>query len=135
MLVLEVRIWGFFCEGDRTFTVMDSIQGIDLSIQLLSEYIYCNQCNTIKSTKLCPHGKHYHISYDSKNFFEMLKIGLMPPEVFIRKEVSAMILAHLFPERVKKLNKLYSDLVSQEGVVEENEKRFYENLSRLYHVK
>lgn len=126
---------GIFCEGDRTFTIMDSIQGIDLSIQLLSEYIYCNQCNTIRSTKICPHGKHHHISYDSRNFFEMLKLGLMPPEVFIRKEVSAMILTHLFPERVKKLNKLYSDLVSQEGVVEENEKKFYENLSRLYHVK
>lgn len=126
---------GIFCEGDRTFTIMDSIQGIDLSIQLLSEYIYCNQCNTIRSTKICPHGKHHHISYDSKNFFEMLKLGLMPPEVFIRKEVSAMILTHLFPDRAKKLNKLYSDLVSQEGVVEENEKKFYENLSRLYHVK
>lgn len=126
---------GIFCEGDRTFTIMDSIQGIDLSIQLLSEYIYCNQCNTIRSTKICPHGKHHHISYDSRNFFEMLKLGLMPPEVFIRKEVSAMILTHLFPDRAKKLNKLYSDLVSQEGVVEENEKKFYENLSRLYHVK
>lgn len=126
---------GIFCEGDRTFTIMDSIQGIDLSIQLLSEYIYCNQCNTIKSTKICPHGKHHHISYDSRNFFEMLKLGLMPPEVFIRKEVSAMILTYLFPDRVRKLNKLYSDLVSQEGVVEENEKKFYENLSGLYHVK
>lgn len=126
---------GIFCEGDRTFTIMDSIQGIDLSIQLLSEYIYCNQCNTIRSTKICPHGKHHHISYDSRNLFEMLKMGLMPPEIFIRKEVSAMILTHLFPDRAKKLNKLYSDLVTQEGVVVENEKRFYENLSRLYHVR
>lgn len=126
---------GIFCEGDRTFTIMDSIQGIDLSIQLLSEYIFCNQCNTIRSTKICPHGKHHHISYDSRNLFEMLKLGIMPPEVFIRKEVSAMILAHLFPSRIKNLNKLYSDLVSQEGVVEESERRFYENLSGLYHVR
>lgn len=124
-----------FVEGDRTCTVMDQIQGVDINIHLLSEYVYCKICNTIKSTKICPHGKHHHISYDSKNFFEMLKFGLMPPEVFMRKEISSMILTHLFPGRTKKLNKLYSDLVSHEGIVEDKEENFYESLSRLYHVK
>ncbi|WP_034583406.1 hypothetical protein [Helicobacter pametensis] len=124
-----------FVEGDRTCTIIDSIQGVDLSIQLMSEYVYCKMCNTIKSTKICPHGKHQHISYDSKNFFEMLKLGLMPPEIFMRKEVSAMILTYLFPNQARRLNKLYSDLITHEGIVHDEEENFYEALSRLYHVK
>lgn len=124
-----------FYEGDRAHTIMDSMQGIDIEIKLVSEYIYCNICNTIKNSKICPHGKHHHISYDSRNLFELLKLGIMPPEVFIRKEVSAMILSHLFPNQLKNLNKLYYDLVSQNGIVEDEEEKFYERLSKLYHVK
>ena len=124
-----------FFRGDCTHTIMDSVQGLDLRVHILSEYIYCNICNTIKSTEICPHGKHYHISYDSKNFFEMFQFGLIPPEIFMRKEVSAMILAHLFPGRVKKFNKLYSDLMSEDGIMQTKEEKFYENLLRLYHVK
>lgn len=124
-----------FVEGDRTYTIVNKIRGVDLSIQLLSEYVYCKICNTIKSTKICPHGAHHHISYDSKNFFEMLKLGLMPPEVFMRKEISAMILTYLFPNRTRRLNKLYSDLVSHEGIVHDEEENFYKTLCELYHVK
>ena len=124
-----------FYEGNQICTIMDNIQGIKLDIKLLSEYIYCDICNTIKNTKICPHGTHHHIAYNSKNFFELLKMGIMPPEVFIRKEVSAMILAHLFPNQPKKLNKLYYDLISQNGLIQESDERFYERLSYLYHVK
>lgn len=126
---------GTFFKGDCTHTIMDSVQGLELCIHVLSEYIYCNVCNTIKSTRTCPHGKHCHISYDSKNFFEMFRFGLIPPELFVRKEVSAMILTSLFPGRVKSFNKLYSDLMSKDGIMQTEEEKFYENLLRLYHVK
>ena len=124
-----------FYEGNQICTIMDKIQGIKLDIKLLSEYIYCNTCNTIKNTKICPHGPHHHIAYSSRNFFELLKMGIMPPEVFIRKEVSAMILTHLFPNQPKKLNKLYQDLMTQNGLIEEGDEKFYERLSQLCHVK
>lgn len=124
-----------FYEGSQIYTIMDKIQGIKLDIKLLSEYIYCDTCNTIKNTKICPHGPHHHIAYSSRNFFELLKMGVMPPEVFIRKEVSAMILAHLFPNQPKKLNKLYQDLVTQNGLIQEGDEKFYERLSQLCHVK
>ena len=62
-------------------------------------------------------------------------MGIMPPEVFIRREVSAMILAHLFPNQPKKLNKLYQDLMTQNGLIQEGDEKFYERLSYLYHVK
>ncbi|RDU68819.1 sulfate adenylyltransferase [Helicobacter cholecystus] len=124
-----------FYEGNQICTIMDQIQGINLDIKLLSEYIYCDTCNTIKNTKICPHGPHHHIAYSSKNFFELLKMGIMPPEVFIRKEVSAMILAYLFPNQLKKLNKLYQDLMIQNGLIQEEDEKFYERLSELCHVK
>ncbi|ANV98622.1 hypothetical protein BBW65_07345 [Helicobacter enhydrae] len=125
-----------FYEGDRTHTILDSIQGVEIAKHLVSEYIYCDTCNNIKSTKICPHGTHHHISYDSRDFFELLKLGVMPPEVFIRKEVSASILAHLFPSQAKKLDKLYYDLISSKGIIEEgSDENFYINLSRLYRVK
>lgn len=124
-----------FYEGNQICTVMDNIVGIDIDIKLLSEYIYCDVCNTIKNTKICPHGPHHHIAYSSRNFFELLKMGIMPPEVFMRKEVSAMILSHLFPNQPKKLNRLYQDLVTQHGLIQEGEEKFYERLSELYHVK
>lgn len=124
-----------FYEGNQICTIMDKIQGIKLDIKLLSEYIYCDTCNTIKNTKICPHGPHHHIAYSSKNFFELLKMGIMPPEVFIRKEISAMILTHLFPNQPKKLNKLYQDLMTQNGLIEEGDEKFYERLSQLCHVK
>ena len=64
---------------------------------------------------------------------ELLKLGLLPPAVLMRKEISAFILSQLFPKRFKNLEKLYYDLLPVPGLLEEHtEKDFYIELMKLY---
>jgi len=57
----------------------------------------------------------------------------MPPAVLIRKEISAMILAHLFPNRFENLEKIYYDLMPGSGLLEsQSEEDFYIKLMKLY---
>jgi sulfate adenylyltransferase len=51
----------------------------------------------------------------------------------MRKEISAFILAKMFPNRIKNLGKLYYDTFPVEGLLKEhNEKDFYLELMKLY---
>jgi sulfate adenylyltransferase len=85
------------------------------------------------STNSCPHGSHHHISYHSDSIFELLKTGLMPPTILMRKEISAKFLAHLFPNRFKNLEKLFYDISPTKGLIEEStDEEFYIALMKLY---
>ena len=57
----------------------------------------------------------------------------MPPSIFMRKEISAMILSELFPNRFENLQKIYNELFPNDGILEpHDEKEFYEELMNLY---
>ena len=85
------------------------------------------------STKTCPHGKHHHISYHSPSILEILKSGLLPPAVLVRKEISAILLSELFKNRFEDLGKLYDAIMPNSGLLEEHdEKDFYIKLLQLY---
>jgi sulfate adenylyltransferase len=107
---------------------------LGIEIEVVQEYVYCNICKTIVSTKSCPHGSHHHISYHSDSIFELIKTGLLPPPILMRKEISAKILAHLFPNRFKNLEKLFYDIAPSKGLIEEQrgEEQFYISLMKLY---
>jgi sulfate adenylyltransferase len=124
---------GIYYEADHIKSIFDSMElGID--IEMVQEYVYCNVCKTIVSTKSCPHGSHHHISYHSDSLFELIKTGLLPPPILMRKEISAKILAHLFPNRFKNLEKLFYDITPSHGFIEEQkgEEQFYISLMKLY---
>ena len=124
---------GMYYEQNSNKSVIDRLTDLRIEIDIASEYVYCNECKTLVSTKTCPHGQHHHISYHSDSILELIKLGLLPPAVLMRKEIAAIILSRLFPDRFKNLEKLYYDIMPVNGLLEEHtEKDFYQELMKLY---
>lgn len=124
---------GMFYDSNANKSIVDMVQGIDLEVKIASEYVYCDKCRTLVSKNTCPHGQHHQIPYHADSILELLELGLLPPAVLIRKEISAYMLSKLYPNRFKNLEKLYYDLLPVEGLLEEHtEKDFYLELMKLY---
>ncbi|MBU0720298.1 sulfate adenylyltransferase [bacterium] len=124
---------GMFYDCNSNKSIIDKVVGIDIEIQIASEYVYCDKCRTLVSKNTCPHGQHHQISYHADSILELLQLGLLPPAVLIRKEISAFILSKILPKRFKNLEKLYYDILPVEGLLEEHtEKDFYLELMKLY---
>lgn len=124
---------GMYYDHNSNKSILDRLVGIDIEVGIASEYVYCNQCKTLVSIQTCPHGHHHHISYHSESILELMRQGLLPPAVLVRKEISSMIVASLYPNRFKNLAKLYYDIMPVNGLLEEHtEKDFYVELMRLY---
>ena len=99
----------------------------------MPELVYCNQCRTIVSIKTCPHGQHHHIKYKSDTLKELLFSGILPPAILMRKEISAMILSTLFPNRFENFQKICNDLFPNVGLLEDRTQNdFYLDLMSLY---
>ncbi len=123
---------GIHYEADHLKSIFDSMD-LGIEVETINEYVYCNLCKTIVSINSCPHGSHHHISYHSDSIYELLKTGLIPPTILMRKEISAKYLASLFPNRFKNLQKLYYDITPNKGLIENSsEEDFYIALMKLY---
>lgn len=124
---------GLYYEHQKASTLFDQFKIDGIDVETVSEMVYCDMCKTLVSVNTCPHGHHHHISYHSDAMLELLNVGIIPPAVLMRTEVSAMILDHKFPKRFKNLSKLFYDLVPNTGVIEEHtQKDMYIALMRLY---
>lgn len=124
---------GMFYDCNSNKSIIDKVIGIDIEISVASEYVYCDKCTTLVSKNTCPHGQHHQISYHSNSILELLELGILPPTILMRKEISAVILSKLHPNRFKNLEKLYYDILPTEGLLEEHtENDFYLELMKLY---
>lgn len=124
---------GMFYDSNSNKSIIDEMVGTDIEITVASEFVYCDKCTTLVSKSTCPHGQHHQISYHADSILELLELGMLPPTMLIRKEISAFILEKLFPNRFKNLEKLYYDLLPVSGLLEEHtEKDFYVKLMKLY---
>jgi sulfate adenylyltransferase len=124
---------GMHYDKQKSQTILNELIGIDIKTQMVSEFVYCNECKTLVTTGTCPHGAHHHISYHAQSILELLKVGLLPPAVLVRKELSAMILSTIFPNRFKNISVLYNDLIPNNGIIEDvSEEDFYKKLMKLY---
>ena len=124
---------GMFYDCNSNKSIVDKVVGIDIDIKISSEFVYCNECTTLVSKETCPHGQHHQISYHADSILELLELGLLPPAVLIRKEISAFLLSKMLPNRFKHLEKLYYDILPAGGLLEEHtEKDFYLELMKLY---
>ncbi|NLC27429.1 MAG: sulfate adenylyltransferase, partial [Campylobacteraceae bacterium] len=104
-----------------------------LEIIILPEFVYCNSCKTLVSTKTCPHGQHHHIRYHSSSLKSLLREGILPPAILMRKDISAIILSEFFPNRFKNIQHIYDDIFPNAGLLESHdEKDFYLELMNLY---
>ena len=124
---------GLYYDKNSVKSIFDKLKGITIDIETVSEFVYCNECKTLVSTNTCPHGTHHHISYHADSILELLRLGILPPAVLVRKEISAIILSELFPNRFSNLEKLFADLIPNAGIMEKHtEKEFYIELMKLY---
>jgi len=124
---------GIHYENQHIKTIFDILKGINLQTMTIKEYVYCDICKTIVSTQSCPHGSHHHIKYHSEAILKLLKEGIIPPPIMIRKELTAIYLTSMFKNRFKDIQKLYYDLIPNNGIIEEiNEEEFYIKLIKLY---
>ncbi|HEY9189682.1 MAG TPA: sulfate adenylyltransferase [Sulfurovum sp.] len=124
---------GLFYDENRLNSVFDRCKNIDIDIKTIDEYVYCDTCKTLVSTRTCPHGQHHHVHYHSESIMQLIQSGLIPPSILVRKEVSANILSALFPDRFKNLQEMHYALIPGSGLLEQqSEEQFYLNLISLY---
>jgi len=124
---------GLYYDKNRLNTIFDHCKNIDILVKTVDEYVYCDTCKTLVSTSTCPHGQHHHVHYHSDSIMKLIQSGLVPPPILVRKEVSANILASLFPERFKNLQELHYALIPGSGLLEQqSEEQFYLKLIELY---
>jgi len=124
---------GGFYIHDEFNSILDTLEGIDIKIDMISDFVYCEKCSTLVSTNVCPHGSHHHIKYDNEAIMELLQMGMMPPTILMRKEISAIVLQDLFPKRKEKLERINQRLSLNSGLLDDDKaNNFYENLMNLY---
>ena len=124
---------GLYYDKNRLNTIFDSFKNSKITITTVDEYVYCEICNTLVSTQTCPHGRHHHIYYHSDSIMKLIQSGIIPPPLLVRKEVSASILAALFPDRFENLQEMHYSIMPGSGLLEQqNEEQFYIKLAELY---
>ena len=124
---------GLYYDQNRLASVFDHCKNIDIDIKTVDEYVYCDTCKTLVSTRTCPHGQHHHVHYHSESIMKLIQSGIIPPPILVRKEVSANILASLFPERFENLQEMHYSLMPGSGLLEQqSEEQFYLKLIELY---
>lgn len=124
---------GLYYDKNRLNSVFDHCKNIDISIKTLDELVYCDTCKTLVNTGTCPHGQHHHVHYHSESIMELIQSGMVPPPILVRKEVSANILASLFPDRFRNLQEMHYSLIPGSGLLEQqSEEQFYLKLIELY---
>jgi sulfate adenylyltransferase len=124
---------GLYYNQNVLSSVFDECKGIDIDIKIIDEYVYCDICKTLVNSKTCPHGQHHHVHYHSDSILKLIEKGLVPPALLVRKEISASILAALFPNRFENLQELYYSLMPGTGLIEQqSEEQFYSNLIKLH---
>jgi sulfate adenylyltransferase len=124
---------GLYYDENRLNSIFDASEAIKLEVSTVDQYVYCDKCRTLVSSSICPHGQHHHIHYHSASIMQLINVGMMPPSVLVRREVSASILSTLFPDRFENLQELYDSLIPNNGIMEEhNEEDFYIKLMGLY---
>ena len=124
---------GAYWEDKKLISIVDTLEKINLEIEIMSEFVYCDKCTTLVSTNACPHGSHHHVKYHNNSIMELFKLGIIPPAILMRKEISSIILSALYPERKSLLKKIYQNLSTSSGVIDEFESEdFYDGLMNLY---
>lgn len=121
-----------YYDHQKLHSIFDMFKEVKINIKMCNEFAYCKECGGIISTKVCPHGKHKHISYNSGFIQSILESALIPPSILVRKEISAKILSYLYPNRFKNTLRKYESILPNNGIVEEySEEEIYLKLIEL----
>jgi len=124
---------GAYWDRNEFISIVDTLKSLNIKIEIMSEFVYCDKCTTLVSTNACPHGSHHHVKYHNESIMELFRLGIIPPAILMRKEISAIILSELYPSRKEILKKIYQNLSTSSGVIDEfKSEDFYDGLMQLY---
>lgn len=124
---------GMYYDKNQIKSILSKYESLDIEIEVISRFVYCQECKTLVNTNTCPHGSHKHIKYNAKALLEFFKAGILPPAMLMRTNISSMILSEIMPNRFKNLSQLYDDIFPNEGLLENHtEEEFYKNLLKLH---
>ena len=124
---------GTYFDKNEMKSILDHYQDLDIEVELLAEFVYCNECKTLVSVNTCPHGSHHHIKYHAESLLTLLKAGMLPPAIFMRKDISALLLSELIKNRFENISKIYDAIFPNSGLIESHDERdFYLELMRLH---
>ncbi|WP_060825460.1 hypothetical protein [Sulfurospirillum cavolei] len=124
---------GAYYDKNEMRSILNHYKDLEIDVEIITEFVYCNECKTLVSTNTCPHGAHHHIKYHAESLLEILKAGMLPPAIFMRKDISALILSELFKKRFENIGKIYDAIFPNSGLLENHDEReFYLELMRLH---
>jgi sulfate adenylyltransferase len=124
---------GAYYDKNEMKSILDHYEDLDIEVEIITEFVYCNECKTLVSTNTCPHGGRHHIKYHAESLLEILKAGMLPPAIFMRKDISALLLSELFKKRFENIGKIYDAIFPNSGLLESHDERdFYLELMRLH---
>jgi sulfate adenylyltransferase len=124
---------GMYYDKNEVKSILDKYKSLNIIVEIITEFVYCNECRTLVSKNTCPHGPHHHIKYNSESMMELLKAGILPPAVLMRKDISAILLSEMFPNRFENIQKIYDNIFPNAGLLESHdEKDFYLELMNLH---
>lgn len=124
---------GAYWDHNKLLSIVDTLKDINVDIEIVSEFVYCDKCTTLVSTNACPHGSHHHVKYHNESIMELFRLGIIPPAILMRKEISSIILSELYPDRKEMLQKIHQNLSTSLGVIDEfKSEDFYDGLMNLY---
>jgi sulfate adenylyltransferase len=124
---------GMYYDKNEIRSILDKYKSFDIEVEIITEFVYCNECKTLVSKNTCPHGPHHHIKYNSKALMKLLKAGILPPAVLMRRDISAILLSKMFPNRFENIQDIYDSIFPNAGLLEtHDDKDFYLELMKLY---
>lgn len=124
---------GMYYDKNKMKSVLSRYDSLGCKVDIITEFVYCNECKTLVSKNTCPHGQHHHIKYNSNTLVELLEAGILPPAVLMRKDISAILLSEMFPNRFENIQRIYDNIFPTSGLLESHsEKDFYLELMNLH---
>ena len=107
---------GVYYDKNEMKSILDHYDDLEIDVEIITEFVYCDECKTLVSTNTCPHGAHHHIKYHAESLLEILKAGMLPPAIFMRKDISALLLSELFKKRFENIGKIYDAIFQIKGL-------------------